>query len=91
MEPLSDNELKNLLHRWQAPDAPARLQPPRARQPWWRMTIPIPVPVFVLILVFAIFWAATAYHRPAKTVTLADFQPVRQLQPRIIRSAYEAH
>jgi hypothetical protein len=89
MQPLSDNELDDLLHQWQAPDAPARLQPPRMHRPWWRRTISIPVPVAVLILVFVAYWAIIAHRQPPQTVTLADFQPVKQLQPRIIRSGYE--
>ena len=100
MEPLNDSELNEYLRTWEAPPAPTRLQPPREpRSEWWRWlisgTIVVPVPVGLLavaILVMAVYWAVSARQavdRPARTVTLTDFQPVKELQPRIIRSDYE--
>ena len=62
--------------------------------PWWRWlfagTIRVPVPV---ALVVALMLAAWAYTRlpgtvpptePVPTVSLADFEPVRQLEPRVV-------
>jgi hypothetical protein len=103
MEPLNDHELHELLGQWQAPPAPARLDArvlgSDSRSGWWHWlvsgSIRIPVPVgivVVMILVFSVYWGVTArrtVERPARTVTLADFQPVKELQPRIVRSGYE--
>ena len=97
MEPLNDDELNDLLRQWQAPSAPARLDA-RVLGRWrWLLTgtIRVPLPVGLaaaLILVFSIYWAVSARHAaaaPAQTVTPSDFQPVKQLQPRIVRSGYE--
>jgi hypothetical protein len=102
MEPLNDQELNNLLREWKAPPAPLSLEEkffPRAhRGPWWRWllrgSIRIPVPVAVAaaaILLLAVFLSVRnrpPAARPGGEVTLADFQPVKQLQPRIIRSAH---
>ena len=102
MEPLSENELDQFLKQWEAPPAPSSLKPPREdRLPEWlrwliSRTIRVPVPaglLAVVILLLAAYWAISARQaadRPARTVTLSDFQPVKQLQPRIIRSDYEA-
>ncbi len=105
MEPLNDNDLRELLRAWEAPGAPADLERrifdrPGTR-PWyawlWRGSIRIPVPVFVLLVVML---AALAYlpgkRRQAPAgftgeVTLSDFQPVAELKPRIIRRAYESN
>jgi len=103
MEPLNDDELNELLRRWQAPPAPSRMDARiLGREPrlaWWRWlisgTIRVPVPVGVLVtvmVVWTVYWALNARRtaeRPPRTVTFADFQPVKQLQPRIIRSGYE--
>ena len=101
MEPLNDDELDHLLRQWKAPAAPPSLEekffPRGERLPWWRWlwsgTIPIPVPVGLVaaaILVAAVLFGISNYppRRPVQSVTLADFQPVKQLQPRIIRNAY---
>jgi hypothetical protein len=103
MEPLNDDELNDLLCRWQAPPVPARLDAKVLEREsgvaGWRWlisgTLRVPVPagiVAVLILVFSVFWAVSArraVEKPPHTVTFSDFQPVKQLQPRIIRSGYE--
>ncbi len=100
MEPLSENELNDLLRRWQAPAAPPSLAAkilPR-RSPWWRWifagTIRIPVPVgLALLALLAIVLLYRPQPRPAaippKPASLADFQPVKQLEPRIIRRTNE--
>jgi hypothetical protein len=101
MEPLNDHELNELLREWQAPPAPAGLKPPKEpRSSWWRWllngTVRVPVPAGILtvvILALSVYWAVTArqvVEKPPQTVRFADFQPVKQLQPRIIRSGYES-
>jgi len=53
MEPLNDNELNQLLRRWEAPEAPQSLQIPSSPKPslwqWlWSGRIQVPVPLGVL-------------------------------------------
>ncbi len=106
MEPLNDNELRDLLRQWEAPAAPPHLErrifgEPQ-KQPWrrWVLTgsIRVPVPVFALLLLVAL--SALTYILPrarqappafAPEVRLSDFQPVAELKPRIIRRAYESN
>jgi fatty acid desaturase len=103
MEPLNDNELRDLLRQWEAPAAPQHLErrifgEPR-KQPWYRWlltgSIRVPVPVFALLLVV---WSALTYVLPrarqtssafAREVRMSDFQPVAELKPRIIRRDYD--
>ena len=92
MEPLNDDELNELLRQWTAPSAPAQLKPrTRIRGAWWWLvsgTIRVPVPVGIIamiILALSVYWAVAsrrAVEKPGTTVTLTDFQPVKQLQPR---------
>lgn len=98
MEPLDDKELDQLLHRWEAPAAPASLAQrvlPR-RESWWRWlltgTIRVPVPVGFAAVLLVVFWlyqsgvrgpAPAEAPRREPTVSLADFQPVSQLEPRL--------
>lgn len=106
MEPLDDRELDKLLQQWKAPGAPPSLQakvlPPSQ---WWQWltkgTIRVPVPAGIAVLLAV---AALLYFRaylptaerptvaqPAKSVSLADFQPVKQLEPRVIGRANESN
>ena len=94
MEPLDEKELKEVLGLWQAPAAPtglARRVFPQ-RKPWWRWlltgTIRIPVPVGLAMVMLLAFWLYSSM--PARrqsiaplppSVSLADFQPVQQLEP----------
>jgi hypothetical protein len=104
MEPLSDKELSQILEQWKAPGAPPNLETPRlpqAHQGWWRWlmtgSIRIPVPVGVAILIALLLWAysregAKPIATPtAKPVSLSDFEPVKQLQPRVIGRANEGN
>ena len=102
MEPLSEQELNDLLLRWQAPGAPASLKAKvLARpRPWWKWlatgSIRIPVPVGVALLLLAALLYFRPYEKPAvvqpaKSVSLADFQPVKQLEPRIVGRANESN
>jgi hypothetical protein len=97
MEPLNDKELNDLLRQWRAPQAPASLAgkvlPKRSWRSWLLTgSIRIPVPVALVAAMAALVWVLIV-NRPATpadvTVSLSDFQPVPQLEPRIIRSAYE--
>jgi hypothetical protein len=103
MEPLNEEELHALLQKWQEPGAPPSLQakvlgPPRA-EPWWKwliagsIRVPAPVGVLTVLLVIglALFGVRAKQPPPAGEVNLADFQPVKELKPRIIRSAYESN
>jgi len=66
MEPLNDDQLRELLREWQAPLAPPALEarvmdalahskPSRRSQPWWRwlftVSIRVPVPVGALAVI----------------------------------------
>ena len=109
MEPLNENELNQLLRKWEAPAAPATLtsrvlgKPERflrlraialARRPWWRWlltgTVRIPVPVAVAVAAVVVLWIYHSRPNPVPrvaqpaTVSLADFKPVRQLQPVVV-------
>jgi hypothetical protein len=104
MEPLNDNELRDLLRQWEAPAAPPHLErrifgEPQ-KQPWYRWmltgSIRVPVPVFAVLLLLVV--SALAYFLPrtrqaqpafAPEVRFSDFQPVAELKPRIIRRGYE--
>jgi len=104
MEPLNDRELNQLLQQWRAPGAPpsvaSRVLPPRTK--WWQWlyegTIRVPVPVGLAIL--ALLAALIILRPPVRvsrppaaqtTVSLSDFQPVGQLQPRLIGRIHEGN
>ncbi|MEX2264305.1 MAG: hypothetical protein WD696_20290 [Bryobacteraceae bacterium] len=104
MEPLNDNELRDLLRQWDAPAAPAHLErqifgEPRKQRWRWLLTgsIRVPVPVFALLLLVlsALMYVLPRSRRAppafAHEVSLSDFQPVAELKPRIIRRAYETN
>jgi hypothetical protein len=93
MEPLNDQELDQVLREWRTPDMPVGLEKRiLAGSPWWRWllagSIRVPVPAGILALLFLALVAYSSLSGP-KPVTLSDFQPVKQLEPRIIRSAHE--
>jgi hypothetical protein len=103
MEPLNDEELNRILRQWDAPSAPSSLE---ARVlvaalkvgSWkWLLTgsfrIPVPVGVLAaLLIVWVLFlgWRLTA-PRPNQKVNFTNFQPVKELKPRIIRSVYDTN
>jgi hypothetical protein len=130
MEPLNDDELNQLLRRWEAPAVPATLRvhvqtlpEPSRRSAWswlWNGRVQIPVPIGALALVVvAAFWMYSGSEpvspktpstessvappeappapveqekapviivndKPA-TAALSGFQPVGQLELRIVR------
>jgi len=104
MEPLDDQELEGLLRQWQAPVAPpsltAKVLPRRAS--WWswlatgsiRVPVPVGIAAVLAVAAFLYFFRTTerpTVARPAKSVSLADFQPVKQLEPRVIGRANESN
>jgi len=100
MEPLTDDELHRLLRQWQAPNAPpsldAKVRAAAPGKPWWKWlltgSIRIPVPVGVLAAL-AIAWILLQVRWPSRPsvqeVNFANFQPVKELRPRILRNSYE--
>src|SRR5688500_8540104 len=68
--------------------------PGGAPSPWWRWlfagTIRVPVPVAVAVALMLAVWAYTRLAVPTPlaesepTVSLADFEPVPQLEPRVV-------
>ncbi|HEV8415173.1 MAG TPA: hypothetical protein VGQ49_16400 [Bryobacteraceae bacterium] len=103
MEPLDDRELDKILQQWQAPGAPPSLAVKvlPQRPSWWSWvltgTIPVPVPLGIaLVVAIAVFFYFRPPNRPepaqpSKSVSLADFQPVKQLEPRIIGRTNETN
>jgi hypothetical protein len=107
MEPLDDRELNQLLQQWKAPATPASIEQRvlGRSEPWWRwlfvgaIRVPVPVMVAMVALLTLLFYFRTSDKpTPAQptasqpgAVSLADFQPVRQLEPRVIGRGYEAH
>jgi hypothetical protein len=97
MEPLDDDELNQLLQRWQAPPAPHNLHervfPPQ--KSWWAWlltgSVPIPVPAIIAAAIVIALWLH--FSRPASpvrvkqpgSVSLADFRPVEQLEPVLVQ------
>ena len=94
MEPLSDDQLKEILREWRVSGAPAYLEervfaPPRSL--WrWLMTgsvrIPVPALVLALLALAAIFYST---RKPATPAGISNFQPVKHLNIRVVRSNYE--
>ena len=105
MEPLDDKELNHLLQQWKAPATPASVEHRVLGRsaPWWQWLISgairVPVPVMVaMVAVLALLFYFRTSDKPKPepqnasqpgTVSLADFQPVRQLEPKVIRSGDE--
>ncbi len=96
MEPLDEDELNHLLRTWEAPSAPPTLRqrafPPKKSWLSWLLTgsIRIPVPAVVAAAIVIALWihysrpAAPAHVAAPGSVSLADFQPVRQLEPVLV-------
>jgi hypothetical protein len=94
MEPLDDNELNQLLRKWDAPAAPPTLERRvfSARRTWWSWlwsgSIRVPVPVAIAAVVLIALWIH--YSRPdvrpavSQPGSLAGFQPVQQLKPVLV-------
>jgi len=96
MTPQNDPKLRELLNEWRLPDAPASLDTRvlGAHKPWWSFLLSgsmrLPMPVAIVIAAALLVMAVALVHRqPApprpSAINLADFQPVRDLNVRIIR------
>ena len=95
MNPIDDQELSRLLRQWDAPAAPLGLKHRvfQQRRPSWRWlltgTIRVPVPLGAAALALLALWAYSNVStfapvtRSEPTVSLADFRPVDQIEPRI--------
>lgn len=99
MDPIDDPKLSEVLKEWQVPGAPPSLDDrvlgPRRR--WWSFlltgSVRIPVPVVVAIAAALLMMAAALVRQRAappvpSSIDLADFQPVRDLNVRVIRGDY---
>ena len=92
---LEDSELREILGAWKAPPTPPDLERRilRRRSPWrWLLngSIRVPVPVGAAALLLLALWAygrvnisSVAVPEPVP-VSLADFRPVAQLEPRVV-------
>lgn len=101
MQPLDDQELNGLLKEWKAPLAPASLGRRVLPQPvsrWkWLITgsIRVPVPLGIAAVLLLVLWVVFRQTAPPPAVqtppgsTLADFQPVEQLEPSLVEVADE--
>jgi hypothetical protein len=99
MEPQDDPKLRELLNEWQLPDTPASLDARilGTRKQWWNVilssSVRLPVPVAIVIAVALLVMSVALVRRqPAPpqpvAINLADFQPVRDLNVRIIRGGH---
>ena len=102
MEPMDDKELTQLLRQWKAPETPStltrRVLPEISGLRWLvNGSIRIPVPLVLAAAVILALWmfldrkpAPQPIAQPAPgSITLADFQPVHQLEPTIIGNTQE--
>ncbi len=96
MYPENDPKLSELLKEWQIPGAPPSLDTRVLGTPkkWWSflltgsIRLPVPVVVAIAAVLLVMAFALARQHTtpaPASSVNLADFQPVRDMNVRIIR------
>jgi hypothetical protein len=98
MEPGDDRELHDLLKEWRVTGAPRSLDQRvlQRRAPWWRallkgsIRIPVPMALAAAVILF-LLTAALLTRKPAAEpapsfVSLANFQPVSDLNVRVIRN-----
>jgi hypothetical protein len=96
MEPFDDRELHRLLQEWKAPAAPPGLanRVLRPRRAWWQwlltgsIRIPVPAGLAAIALLAALwtYWnrSPAPASRTDPVVSLADFEPVTHVEPRIV-------
>jgi hypothetical protein len=97
MEPLNDDQLKEILREWRVSEAPAYIEERVFTQPrpWWRwlltgsVRIPVPALVLALLVLAAILYSTR--NKPATPAGISNFQPVKQLNICVVRSNYEPH
>lgn len=99
MQPLDDDQLKEVLAQWKAPSAPAslaaRLQAGGPRR-WWQWflggKLEVPVPVGVLTVALLVVLGVLAFRgTPPVSDPVSEashFQIVDDLNPRVIWSSY---
>src|SRR5262245_55949341 len=97
MEALNDDELKQALRQWKAPNAPASLERKvMPREAWWRWLITgsvrtaVPALIAVATVALAVYTAfgEKPIPDPVKpTVSLSDFEPVETVDVKILRRA----
>jgi hypothetical protein len=92
MDPLNDDELRQMLRTWEAPNAPDSLRRAvRTNRFFWvrwlltgTLRIPVPVGVAVTILIVGLMW--TLLRPSRETETLGGFQVVDEIRLKVIRS-----
>ena len=100
MQPMNNDDLKTLLCKWEAPAMPLAVEkkilegapsPAKAFRRWLATgSIRVPVPAALAIVLIGILLGLYAYRSGrAPQTSLAEFQPVKEFNPRIIRSLYE--
>jgi hypothetical protein len=100
MQPMNDDDLKTLLRKWEAPAMPPaverRILAGASSPPWtflrWLVagSIRVPAPVALAMILVCVLLGVYAYRSGHTAETsLAEFQPVKEFNPRIIRSVYE--
>lgn len=96
MEPLNDDELKQLLREWRAPNAPPALKGKLfLKQSWWRWlltgSIRIPVPIGIALsfaLAALIYWSAAQraqLPQASDSKSISDFQPIERVEFRLVK------
>ncbi|MDA1311786.1 MAG: hypothetical protein O2968_00480 [Acidobacteria bacterium] len=101
MRPLNDEELTRVLSEWRVPRAPASLDarvPGERGMGWWqwivRGRIQVPVPLAAAVVLVLLIWGAIGGPATFSDAeldtgpTLAGFELVEELNPRIIRGGY---
>ena len=102
MEPMDDPRLKQILREWNVEDAPRSLDERvlGIRPHWWKAllagSVRIPAPLALAFsLIFVVMAAALVRPRPtppasavSSEINLANFQPVQDLQIRIIKGGH---
>jgi hypothetical protein len=93
--PLNDDELKQALQKWRAPNAPASLERKvLGREPWWRwllsgsVRIPVPALIAAAVVLIALYAGRGRVENDppeVPTVSLADFQPVSTVEVKVVR------
>jgi hypothetical protein len=101
---MDDRQLRKVLREWPVEDAPRSLDERvlGARQPWWKalmggsVRVPVALLAGLAILIVAMgaallrARAVPAAPAVSRTIDLAGFRPVEDVQVRIMRSGYAA-
>ncbi|MBI4907655.1 MAG: hypothetical protein HY820_28790 [Acidobacteria bacterium] len=91
MPEMNDDELSRMLREWKAPATPKEIQ-----QRVMAAAEPVPVvatwrgwAAVALAAAAVVLLVVLVMRTPRRPSTLADFEPVKELQPRVIKSGYE--